>query len=258
MSYAFGLMPGSYRGLATVDHGGSFIGFRAQLLRFPAEQLSVAVLCNDGSANPERMARQVAELYLGDRMTPAAATTAPASTNAPSVPAERLERWVGSYQVTPGTVARVTRDSAGLWVAVFGQRIRLVPRSDSVFTASGLGDFEFRTGPSLLVAGSGATTPAPRLGPAPVLSATELAGYRGRYRSDELDTWASLEARGDTLRIRVRWGPWRALAPIGPDSFTMPGTQVAFDRGRRGEITGFRLSAARTLNVSFAREPDRR
>jgi CubicO group peptidase (beta-lactamase class C family) len=257
MNYAFGLQPGRYRGLAMIEHGGSFIGFRAQLIRFPTERLSVAVLCNDYTAAPEQLARQVADRYLGDRMTPVSAAPVVTSSGI-SVPAARLERWVGNYEVMPGTVVRVTRDSSGLWLAAFGQRFRLIPKSDSVFTTAGLpGELEFRNGPALVVAGVGATTPAPKLAPPPVVAPAELAGYAGRYRSEELDTWATLEARADSLRIRVRWSGWRALDPLARDVFTMPGTQIAFDRGRRGEITGFRLSAARTLNVRFERLADR-
>ncbi|MGH7560187.1 MAG: hypothetical protein ACRENB_04120 [Gemmatimonadales bacterium] len=57
------------------------------------------------------------------------------------------------------------------------------------------------------------------------------------------------------MKVRIRWGEWRTLEPIAPDVFTVIGAQVAFDRDRRGRVTGYRLSAARTLNVEFRREP---
>jgi len=54
-----------------VDHGGSWGGYRAQLLRFPDRHFSVACLCNLASANPDHRARRVAAIYLGEEMKPA-------------------------------------------------------------------------------------------------------------------------------------------------------------------------------------------
>jgi CubicO group peptidase (beta-lactamase class C family) len=68
--YAGGLSHGQHRGLRTVAHGGAFVGFRAELVRFPEQRLSVVCLCNRADANPSRLARQVAEVYLEDQMGP--------------------------------------------------------------------------------------------------------------------------------------------------------------------------------------------
>lgn len=71
LDYAKGLFVRDYRGLRTVDHGGSWGGYRAQLLRFPDRHFSVACLCNLASANPDHRARRVAAIYLGEEMKPA-------------------------------------------------------------------------------------------------------------------------------------------------------------------------------------------
>jgi CubicO group peptidase (beta-lactamase class C family) len=68
LEYAKGLFVGKYRGLRFVDHGGSWGGYRAQLLRFPEQHFSVACLCNLGNANPEKRALRVADAYLGKIM----------------------------------------------------------------------------------------------------------------------------------------------------------------------------------------------
>src|SRR5690606_11905822 len=59
--YALGLMHGEHRGLATVFHGGSWGGYVAEFLRFPAQRYGVAVLCNRSDANPPALALEVAE-----------------------------------------------------------------------------------------------------------------------------------------------------------------------------------------------------
>ncbi len=72
-TYAIGLFIGKYKGLPEVQHSGSTAGYRAYLTRFPEQHLSVAVLCNAGSADATTAAHAVADLYLGDK----------ANTNAP-------------------------------------------------------------------------------------------------------------------------------------------------------------------------------
>ena len=62
--YAKGLSVSTYRGLRTVRHGGSWGGYRAELLRFPDQHFSVVCLCNRSDGNPSRHANQVADIYL--------------------------------------------------------------------------------------------------------------------------------------------------------------------------------------------------
>ena len=99
--YAFGNEVSTYRGLRTDEHAGSMMGYKAHLLRFPDQHLSVIETCNLGSINPGPIARQVAEIYLGDRMT-TAAETAPARRGVPPAPtislgATEMNRLRGSY-----------------------------------------------------------------------------------------------------------------------------------------------------------------
>jgi CubicO group peptidase (beta-lactamase class C family) len=101
LEYAKGLGHRTYKGLAVVEHAGSWGGYRAELLRFPEQHFSVACLCNLASANPSRFAIQTAELFLKDQMkseNPAATPAArpPASTPAPPDPAS-LASYAGDY-----------------------------------------------------------------------------------------------------------------------------------------------------------------
>lgn len=69
MNYAFGLVISRYRGLRTISHGGSFVGFKAHYLQFPEHRFSVVILSNLGSFNPGRIALSIADLYLADLFT---------------------------------------------------------------------------------------------------------------------------------------------------------------------------------------------
>ncbi len=64
LSYAGGLTLDEYRGRRRVRHAGNWVGYSAELMRFPDRRLSVITLCNLGSANPTNLCTQVADLYL--------------------------------------------------------------------------------------------------------------------------------------------------------------------------------------------------
>lgn len=253
--YAFGLMPGRWRGLPIVEHGGAFIGFRAQLLRFPDQRFSVAVLCNDYTAMPEQLARRVAELYLADRMAPEA-PTAGAAAGVP-VAGTVLDGWAGRYEALPGFVAEVTRTGDGLAVHLMGSSTPLVATSESTFVAAGaLGTLTFARGArgvSMLSRDLGMWEPAPRLADAPALTEASARVFTGRYASDELDSWAEVAWRDGVLQARMRWMPWAPLRPMAPDTFVAQGARVAFTRDRRGAVTGFSMSQVRTRNVGFVK-----
>jgi CubicO group peptidase (beta-lactamase class C family) len=71
LTYAFGNVVDTYRGLRIDEHGGSMMGYKAHILRFPDKRFSVIETCNLGSINPGPIARKVAEIYLGGEMGPA-------------------------------------------------------------------------------------------------------------------------------------------------------------------------------------------
>ena len=68
--YAFGISHGEHRGLATVGHGGSWVGYRTAMTRYPETGYSFVALCNRSRINPTGLIAASAEVYLGDRMAP--------------------------------------------------------------------------------------------------------------------------------------------------------------------------------------------
>ena len=256
LEYGFGLFVGTYRGLPTIEHGGSFIGFRADLLQFPSERLSFAVLCNDYTATPDRLAQRLADLYLADRMEVAAGLQ---SSKVVTVSQPVLDRWVGRYELVPGWLATIRRDDDGLTLALgWSNPSKLTALADSVFVASGFPDtLMFGQKPNgtvtVMVKALRMTEPAPRLPAPPVLTTTKLAEYAGRYTSAELDTWFTFQVRKDTLRFRPRYGPSIWLEPILPDVFTGQG-RMTFERDAKGRVTGFRWSTAGLTGIRFVRD----
>ena len=70
ISYALGQSHGEHRGLATIGHGGSWVGFRADVLRFPSQSTSIVTLCNRSDASPSGRAIQVADVVLAEHLAP--------------------------------------------------------------------------------------------------------------------------------------------------------------------------------------------
>jgi hypothetical protein len=98
--YGLGLTIGAYGGLKRVSHGGSWAGFRAELMRFPEQHTSIVTLCNVSNSGPTALAESVAAAWLADAgLKPPAPR--PATTAAPPTPAElsdaELQAHVGRY-----------------------------------------------------------------------------------------------------------------------------------------------------------------
>jgi len=69
LKYAYGLNVRKYRGLRMVSHGGSFVGFRADMVRFPEKRFTVICLANLSSINPSSLCLKAADLFLTDFYT---------------------------------------------------------------------------------------------------------------------------------------------------------------------------------------------
>ena len=54
LDYAHGLSVTDYRGLPTFGHGGSWVGYRTNFVRFPEQNLSIAVFCQRRGLQPRR------------------------------------------------------------------------------------------------------------------------------------------------------------------------------------------------------------
>lgn len=141
LGYAMGLNVGSYRGLPTVRHGGSYGGYRAAYAAIPSANMSVALLCNLQSADPYLMANGIIDVYLSDLLAPVAPAAPPAAAAlAPSTIASRASfeprDLLGEYFSDELDVRWTIRAGASGGIAL--QRMNLAPRDLSLNTASPL------------------------------------------------------------------------------------------------------------------------
>lgn len=101
LDYACGVVVGEFRGLRMVQHSGGDAGYRSQITMFPDEKFSVVVLSNLATAQPGRLATQVAGIYLEDRASQAEEKhpdrPAEARPKSEPLPPERLKEFAGDY-----------------------------------------------------------------------------------------------------------------------------------------------------------------
>lgn len=111
LSYAAGLEIGKYHGLNIVSHSGGDAGYRADLIRFPDQHFSVALLCNLASINPSALSRKIADIYLASSFS-AASPSATVPALSPQPTSEQLRKWAGLY-LDPEESDRVMRVRLG-------------------------------------------------------------------------------------------------------------------------------------------------
>src|SRR6185503_9958294 len=107
-------------GLKTVGHGGGDRGIAAYVIRYPAHDLNVAVLCNLDNLNArvKTLARQVAARYLPARSGPVSRDVAPVSAG-PAQSAAELAPNAGLYRdLATDTYGRVYVRDGKLWASL--------------------------------------------------------------------------------------------------------------------------------------------
>lgn len=268
LDYAFGLEVGEYRGTREIAHGGSFVGYRAGLNRYPDHRLSVAVLCNYADTYPTGLARSVASLFLNNKedkgdSTDQVEVQAKEDSDVVDVSVTDLERLVGDYwHAEDFTLRSIVVDEGSLFYSRGGDnQSRLVPVGNDHFLmadVSAVVNLRFEPlgeKPQAMIVEVEGKEPLrfeslERAAP----SAEELLDYDGSYYSDELDYVQVLSFDGEKIVADRRSGK-EPVRRLQKDMFISDdGVVLMFDRNADGEVSGFLLHARRVRNVKFVRE----
>lgn len=262
IDYAFGLVIGSYRGLRTVSHSGSWAGFRASLIRFPEEKFSIICLSNLSTFNPAAISYKIADIYLADKFKEEIKKEKPQEIRAFPLSERELREKCGNYkEIKFGLWLILSLEKEKLKAQIGRQELLLTPVSQNTFQAW-LGDspitLEFSRDEKgqikAQLTGLGREKYVfLKAAPLPSLTPQALKEYEGFYQSDEL-LGAVYEIRLDKenkLRIKFRNAPREALKPMAPDEFAVEGMNFSFLRAKNKKITGLALSAGRAANIMF-------
>ncbi len=262
IDYASGLMISKYKGLKTIRHGGAFVGFRAELLRFPEQKLSIAIFANRGDANPSRMANQVANILLKDKLIEEVVIKDKKVETDVSEEEFQLSQLVGSYEIQPGVIASLTikNDSLNVlqnWdkstyniIKTSGNTFQ-IPRNNTLsFAFSNLKD---ELTQRLTIIQDGRETIAPRKKEVDT-SGISLNDYTGSFFSKELDVTYVFEIENKVLMVSIGGKQGTMDCIISEiDQFTMEFGLVRFQR-TDGRISSFELDSGRVKNLYFEKK----
>jgi CubicO group peptidase (beta-lactamase class C family) len=263
-NYAFGLAVDNYKGLKTIAVGSDFLGYRAELLRFPDQKFSVICLCNFNRVGPNSIARQVADIYLADQFKPQGGGEGqPEKAKYIQMPEQELKDKTGVY--LDAALRRFwtldVEDGKLAVSATNGMRFRIAPVSATEFR-----EFEVpvRVDVRFQNRGEGerplmhlsidrqksySFEPVKLVVPTPA----ELAEYAGEYYSDEVQASYKIGVENGRLVVTARRAPNLVLAPALKDEFLFAGFNFDFTRDPQNKVNGFLMDTERSINVRFVK-----
>ena len=266
IDYASGLFIGEHNGLKTISHGGAFVGFRAEMMRFPEQRFSVIILANRGDANPTRMGYEVADILLKDvyktdtTVDEAVSNNAFAKAETISLPSKNLKRLEGSFWNDEDKISRklvVTNDTL-TYDRGNGRTTAMAPISENKFLWIGpdipitltIDKAKNPSSFSLDIPGQGVST-YKKYTPIGKLSEQQLNAYAGDYYSKELDATYSFVKEDDGFAIHVQGEPSGTITPIMEGVFSVEGYLIIEFTNDKKE---FRVAAGRVKNLRFVRQ----
>jgi CubicO group peptidase (beta-lactamase class C family) len=254
-TYGLGLFVDEYRGLPVVRHGGSWAGYRAELLRFPGERLSIAVLCNRGDANPESRADRVANVVLRDRFVKPAP---PEAEKPPPADTKALAKFAGVYWSDERMqTLRLREAEHGLALVTGRELLALADTGEGTYGVPLFGlrlRFVDGTPRRIERVGRDGTATALVAGEAWVPDAAALDRYTGTWTSEELQARWVIEREGDALVVRDLRATPRRWTPAVRDVFTSGGSALKFIT-KDGAPAEMLVGAGRARGMRFVREP---
>ena len=264
IDYAAGLYHEDFNGIKSIRHGGAFVGFRADLVRFPDEHLSIAVFCNRGDGDPSKKADQIASILLSDQINKSEIKAKPqvANSNADTSIAIDLSRIEGDYEVEPGVVVSFTADQDSLNVLqnwnnaqysiyrVEGNTFKIPGEESISFKFSNLENDKTQ---DLSVFQGQTETKAKRKEPIDI-SKLNMEDFVGQYCSEELDICYHFSKVEDQLMLQVGEKPKHWSCTISDiDVLALPMGLAKFEKENE-QIVSFILESGRVKNVKFIKE----
>jgi CubicO group peptidase (beta-lactamase class C family) len=258
--YGLGFFIGTHRGRRMVSHAGSDYGYKADFIRFPAEQLTVAVLCNAFDIPPTPLALQVADLYLPPPTPSAEESATPSVVDAAA--SENLADFAGLYW-------NDEKRKLGPRVVYKNGKLLIDGGGEGLFELRPLGNNSYRltaaprryiftfvrraSGVEVRVNHEGSPLTDYRKVIETKPTPATLRSLEGNYYSPELDvTWKFVVRNGSLVLERRRTDPSELSAVFGkvflaPDGFML---EFSLDSKRRGVVE---VSTERARRVRFDR-----
>ncbi len=266
ITYASGLVVTTYKGVKMIKHGGSFVGFKADMIRFPEAQLSVVVLSNRADSNPTRMAYKVADLFLKneykrEKRNKTKNTNSKKKSIKPiTLTKNELKAFEGTYWSTKNKSSRKleVRNDTLNYVRANGRATKMFPISKNKFQMIGprepviltvkstgnLKEFALKSPNASLLKFVAYT-------PLTVFTTSDLETYSGDYYCAELNVVYSLKVKKGRMILFVKGNLLGEVKQVMKDVLSLKSRQTLEYNKTRNE---FRLSMlGRVKNLKFVK-----
>ena len=248
ITYAFGLIVDTYKGQRIVSHGGSWAGYRTEMMRFPDERFTVICISNLGSIDPTRLCLQVADIYLEDKIKSSFVKIIDLSV-------DKLEQYTGIYQGKYLTVEVAVKDQT-LYLTIGTREYRLTPVAKKKFQLDeGLDTISFtgRQNDHLSFIEYGIQTEIYKRIRNQRADPYNLSLYTGNFLCKELDTRYSINVNGSGLQLkRNAYDTPQQLCFFTEGTLICDFGELRF-KIKDGIAKGFSLNADRVINLKFQR-----
>jgi CubicO group peptidase (beta-lactamase class C family) len=244
IAYARGLFNQTYRGAAEVGHSGSTAGYRAWLARYPAQGVSVALLCNAGAASNEAAGRTAVDAYLP------LASPAPIPGAAGPTPPSELTTRPGLY-VAQGALATTEIVAEGADLKLRGG-LKLARQADGAYRVGPI-TIRFQADGTMLRSLPDGERDTYRRETRATPTPADLAPFVGAYVSDEAGATLLASIKGAFLVLTPSDRPSAPVILNGSfkDGFFRPGGLVRFQRDKAGKVTGLSYQGSRVWSLKF-------
>lgn len=263
IDYALGLEIGDYRGLKTVSHSGGWAGYRAELLQFPDQCLSVIILANLGDVKPWKLARKVADLYLEDYFQVASDLEAKETNEFIQLTNDQIKDIVGFYLGDrTGGILGLSSMEGTLMGEVFDLSFPLAAVDTHLFKTLG-GEIDIQIEWVSASSDGGVTLNVtledekPELYnklPVIIIDTNRILEYSGEYYSEELNTSYMVSLESEQLLLKRKYSPKRALKPVTQDIFTCGELTIRFIRNGSDLICALDIGLGRVRNIRFLKQ----
>lgn len=265
ISYAAGLSIGEHKGLRTISHGGAFVGFRAELIRFPEQKLSIAIFANRGDASPSRMSLEIADILLKDVYPKKLSREAKSimAVTPVKLSDKELQKWAGDYWSTSNEYSRkiYLKDNALYYSRNEQSETKLIPLSKNKFTMFESENISIKFNGDAhkiktMSFNSNGSAPNKALSYKKIhYTADELNAFSGEYISSEISVTYDLKIKNGQLFLFINDKESSPLVSIKENLLHSSNYGAFyFNRDNSGKVVSFKLSADRVKNLLFTKK----
>ena len=261
INYAFGLIQEKYKGLKTVYHGGGFLGFRTQFIRFPEQNFSVIVFANTPDVNPTAKAYEIADIMLEDKLLEPSKEVEPSITSKTiKISNRKLKEFSAMYWHAEGQNSRklYVKNDTLRYQRSENNESKLLPISENEFKMSNFPGVKVKFSLkkdkkyTMIVTLDDGTLIESFAYEPPTITNNYLESFAGLYFSSELDCIYKFKMKDNSLFLYRNENELGELIPVMNNLFI--NNTIGTFRFNESNKSEFNLNSERVRNLNFIKQ----